>query len=220
MSSDGLGVIVQKDRLMDLVRARPDLAPRGFTEDVLGYAFFARMLQLLEPASIDLAVDLRAGEGHFGRVMRDFLRWRGVLYSYETVSPSLEVLQRHAATDPGWAVIEATPADRPVSAVLDAERPDAVGILLKLDLDGRECESVGSLGAWRERTPLVLGEWTGNGDGPPLHAGLAAMESMGYSAVDALGHGGCSGALFADFTLLFCREDERPRLQSILRDAA
>ena len=72
----------------------------------------------LETRNVDLLVDVGANEGQFGREIRS-LGYRGRIVSFEPLPGAFGVLQRHAAKDPLWEVINAgvgaTPGELPIN---------------------------------------------------------------------------------------------------------
>jgi len=95
-------------------------------------------------------IDVGAHYGEYGRRLRNFVDYRGRIASFEPTSEAYEKLERRAASDPDWRIINCAPGASTSEKEINITRYTAVSSLLapspfankvleeKIDVVGRE----------------------------------------------------------------------------------
>lgn len=103
-----------------LQTVRPWLWPFGY--DVVPFKVaehpLARRRRLLEFYRIDTVLDVGANSGQFGRQLRRDLGYRGRIVSFEPLSMAFAGLQRTAAADPQWQVLNCALGEAPATRTI------------------------------------------------------------------------------------------------------
>jgi FkbM family methyltransferase len=103
-----------------LQTVRPWLWPLGY--DIVPFNVaehpLARRRRLLEFHRIDTVLDVGANTGQFGRQLRRDLRYRGNIVSFEPLSAAFAGLQRRAAGDSRWQVLNCALGDAPATRTI------------------------------------------------------------------------------------------------------
>lgn len=79
----------------------------------------ARKKQLFESYRIDTVLDVGANTGQFAQSLRDDLGYTGRIISFEPLSSAFDGLQRNAATDPAWEVLNIALGDTDETQVIN-----------------------------------------------------------------------------------------------------
>ncbi len=80
-----------------LIAARRDL-------DKVWYSYDLLLERVLKELDITVVLDIGAYTGEYAETLRDVMRYRGRIISFEPVSPLFERLRARAAGDPKWQV--------------------------------------------------------------------------------------------------------------------
>ncbi len=106
-----------------------------------------RRSALMQDRQISLVLDIGANEGQYGKSLRDDVRYKGRIVSFEPLLDAFAVLQQTAACDPLWDCHNIAFGDRAGSATINISANSYSSSLLPISSRAVEIEpSIGYVG--------------------------------------------------------------------------